>query len=116
MIVIADYRKKSRVLGQQWKKGIPVEVVPMAYVPVMNKMRDLGLDPVLRMAQNKAGPVVSDNGNFVVDAKFSEVLDWDLLESKLSRTPGVVETGLFIGYASVAYFGMDNGSVEVVEK
>ena len=112
MVVIADYRKKSQELGEQWKKGIPIEVVPMAYVPVMNKLKSFGLDPVLRMAQNKAGPVVTDNSNFVVDAKSSQPHNWDLLETKLSRTPGIVETGLFVNMASVAYFGMEDGSVE----
>lgn len=38
----------------QFKKGIPVEVIPMSYVPVMKKMEKLGLKPVLRMAQAKA--------------------------------------------------------------
>ena len=38
----------------QYKKGIPVEVIPMSYVPVMKKMEKLGLKPVLRMAQAKA--------------------------------------------------------------
>lgn len=38
----------------QWKRGIPVEVIPMAYVPVMKKMQMLGLEPVLRMAKAKA--------------------------------------------------------------
>ena len=116
MVVIADYRKKSRELGEQWKKGIPIEVVPMAYVPVMNKLRSYGLDPVLRMAQSKAGPVVTDNSNFVVDAKFTAPHNWDILETKLCRTPGVVETGLFVGFANVAYFGMEDGSVSVLHK
>jgi ribose 5-phosphate isomerase A len=116
MVVIADYRKKSQELGEQWKKGIPIEVVPMAYVPVMNNLKSFGLDPVLRMAQNKAGPVVTDNSNFVVDAKFSQPHNWDLLETKLSRTPGIVETGLFVGFANVAYFGMEDGSVSVLHK
>ncbi|KAL5262303.1 hypothetical protein ACHWQZ_G007882 [Mnemiopsis leidyi] len=116
MVVIADYRKKSQELGEQWKKGIPIEVVPMAYVPVMNKLRSYGLEPVLRMAQSKAGPVVTDNSNFVVDAKFTAPHNWELLETKLCRTPGVVETGLFVGFASVAYFGMKDGSVSVLHK
>lgn len=38
----------------QFKKGIPVEVIPMSYVPVMKKMEKLGLKPALRMAQAKA--------------------------------------------------------------
>ena len=38
-VVIADYRKESKVLGEKWKKGVPVEVVPMAYQAIMNKYR-----------------------------------------------------------------------------
>ena len=70
------HRKKSKSLGDQWKKGIPLEVVPMAYVPVMKKLQALGLTAKLRMAQNKAGPVVSDNGNFVIDAHFKTPFTW----------------------------------------
>ena len=55
-IICADYRKDSSVLGQQWKKGVPVEVVPMAYRPILEKMKALGGSPVLRMATSKAGP------------------------------------------------------------
>jgi ribose 5-phosphate isomerase A len=71
-VVIADYRKESSLLGEQWTQGVPVEVVPMAYVPVMNQLKKIGGDPVLRMAQRKAGPVVTDNGNFVLDVNVSE--------------------------------------------
>jgi ribose 5-phosphate isomerase A len=37
LVIIADFRKKSGSLGENWKKGIPIEVIPMAYVPVMEK-------------------------------------------------------------------------------
>lgn len=48
-------RKDSKVLGQQWKKGVPVEVVPMAYVPVSRAItRRFGGEAVLRMAVSKA--------------------------------------------------------------
>eukprot|EP00116_Pleurobrachia_bachei_P000690 sb/3460952/ len=116
MVVIADYRKKSQHLGQQWSKGIPIEVLPMAYVPVMGKLTlkpDLGHDSNRRLFRP---PVVTDNGNFVVDAKFNSPHNWDLLETKLCRTPGIVETGLFVDMAGMAYFGMQDGSVEVVHK
>lgn len=66
-VVIADYRKESTQLGEQWVQGVPIEVIPMAYVPLMHKLRELGGAPVLRMAKHKAGPVVTDNGNFVLD-------------------------------------------------
>jgi ribose 5-phosphate isomerase A len=35
LVIVADYRKKSKTLGKEWKKGVPVEVLPMAYVPVL---------------------------------------------------------------------------------
>lgn len=72
-VVIADYRKESTQLGEQWVQGVPVEVIPMAYVPLMNKLREMGGTPVLRMAKAKAGPVVTDNGNFVLDVNVSSL-------------------------------------------
>lgn len=48
----------------QWKRGIPVEVIPMAYVPVMKKMEMLGLKPVLRMAKAKAVSINLFSGSF----------------------------------------------------
>ncbi|XP_062519912.1 ribose-5-phosphate isomerase-like [Corticium candelabrum] len=115
-IVIADDRKDSKTLGEKWTKGIPIEVIPFAYVSVMKRIASLGLQPILRMATQKAGPVVTDNGNFVVDATFNEVYDWCKLQHKLICIPGVVETGLFIGMASKAYFGNADGSVRVRNK
>ncbi len=35
LIIVADYRKKSETLGKGWKRGVPVEVLSMAYVPVI---------------------------------------------------------------------------------
>ncbi|KAJ3042281.1 hypothetical protein HDV00_007648 [Rhizophlyctis rosea] len=108
-VVVADYRKDSEVLGTQWKAGVPLEVIPMAYVPIMGTIKRLGGNPVLRMATRKAGPVVTDNGNFVVDADFGEIKDPVDLDQKLLSIPGLVETGLFCRMASVAYFGNKHG-------
>ncbi|XP_073238948.1 ribose-5-phosphate isomerase-like isoform X1 [Porites lutea] len=110
-VVIADDRKDSKQLGESWKKGIPVEVIPMAYVPVMKKMEKLGLKPILRMAKAKAGPVVTDNSNFIVDCLFDKVYDWKELNTQLNLIPGVVETGLFIEMVECAIFGKEDGSV-----
>ena len=61
----ADRRK-------QWKAGVPVEVAPFAYAKVLQNLVLIGSqNPVLRMGKAKAGPVVSDNGNFIIDAPFS---------------------------------------------
>ncbi|KAI8823467.1 ribose 5-phosphate isomerase A-domain-containing protein [Fimicolochytrium jonesii] len=110
-VVVADYRKDSRVLGTQWKLGVPLEVIPMAYVPILAKLKSLGGKPTLRMAMRKAGPVVTDNGNFVIDAEFGEITDPVKLERELITIPGIVETGLFCGMAKWAYFGGQDGKV-----
>ncbi|KAM8833237.1 ribose-5-phosphate isomerase [Synchiropus picturatus] len=111
-IVIADYRKDSVSLGQQWKKGVPIEVIPMAYVPVSRVIaRRFGGEAVLRMAVSKAGPVVTDNSNFILDWKFESVENWREVNTAIKMIPGVVETGLFVGMAERAYFGMEDGSV-----
>lgn len=112
-VVIADYRKDSKELGQNWTKGVPIEVIPMAYVPVAKQLTKLGGVAELRMAKMKAGPVVTDNGNFILDWKFSQVGDWTSINQSIKMIPGVVETGLFINMAKTAYFGQADGSVTV---
>lgn len=111
LVIVADYRKDSQLLGQQWKKGIPIEVIPFAYVPIMKKIEAMGGKPVLRMAKSKAGPVVSDNGNFIVDADFGILDNPSEVNQKIKMISGVVETGLFINMAIKAYFGQADGSV-----
>ena len=98
--VVADYRKESKVLGEKWKKGIPIEVVPFSYVPLMKKWTAMGGKPTLRMGgSSKAGPCVTDNGNFVVDVDFGEIHNPKELNDALTSMPGVVETGLFVSMA-----------------
>uniref|UniRef100_A0A182WF58 ribose-5-phosphate isomerase n=1 Tax=Anopheles minimus TaxID=112268 RepID=A0A182WF58_9DIPT len=114
LVVIADYTKDSVKLGQQYRKGIPVEVAPMAYVPIKNKVESrFGGSLKLRMAVAKAGPVVTDNGNFILDWNFPDEKehDWDAVNREIMMIPGVVDTGLFVGMASKAYFGQKDGTV-----
>eukprot|EP00071_Canis_lupus_P050778 XP_532963.4 ribose-5-phosphate isomerase [Canis lupus familiaris] len=116
-IVIADFRKDSKNLGDQWHKGIPIEVIPMAYVPVSRAVtQKFGGVIELRMAINKAGPVVTDNGNFILDWKFDRVHKWSEVNTAIKMIPGVVDTGLFINMAERVYFGMQDGSVNMREK
>nr|CAG4638620.1 EOG090X0ACL [Cyclestheria hislopi] len=112
-VIIADYRKASKSLGEQWLKGIPIEVIPSAYRAVQHKIvRTLGGELNLRMSgSSKAGPVVTDNGNFLLDWKFPMSMDWKDIEVQLNMIPGVVENGLFVGMAKKAYFGMNDGTV-----
>uniref|UniRef100_G1SGI2 ribose-5-phosphate isomerase n=1 Tax=Oryctolagus cuniculus TaxID=9986 RepID=G1SGI2_RABIT len=116
-IVIADFRKDSKNLGDQWHKGIPIEVIPMAYVPASRAVtRKFGGEVQLRMAVHKAGPVVTDNGNFILDWKFDRAHKWGEVNIAIKMIPGMVDTGLFINMAERVYFGMQDGSVTMREK
>jgi ribose 5-phosphate isomerase A len=110
-VIIADYRKDSEILGTQWKKGVPLEVSPLACQAVMLAIERYLGKPQLRMAKSKAGPVVTDNGNFIIDAEFGEIDAPEALNAKLLLIPGVLETGLFVNMAKVAYFGQEDGTV-----
>ncbi|CAG2066923.1 unnamed protein product [Timema podura] len=83
-------RKESPHLGQRYTKGVPIEVLPLAYVPVQRKIEDLfGGRAELRMAKMKAGPLVTDNGNFILDWKFPPALsDWRAVNQGISMIPG----------------------------
>eukprot|EP00750_Incisomonas_marina_P001292 INCI11085.1.p1 GENE.INCI11085.1~~INCI11085.1.p1 ORF type:complete len:278 (-),score=59.70 INCI11085.1:251-1084(-) len=115
MLVIADYTKWSKQLGTVWLKGIPLEVLPVAYVPVQRKLIDLGASgaPLRMSSGGKAGPVVTDHGNFIVDANFEEIEDPAVLNQQLLNIPGVLGTGLFIGMASTAFIAGKDGNVKV---
>jgi len=112
LVIIADYTKKSEYLGEHWKKGVPIEIIPLAHVPIMKRLEKLGGIPVLRMAQAKAGPVVSDNGNFIIDADFGIIKNPLELNLKILQIPGVVDSGLFLGMAQAAYIGQEDGKVK----
>ena len=116
LIIIADFRKNSKNLGENWKRGIPIEVIPLAYVPIMKKLEKLGGKPVLRMAQAKAGPLVTDNGNFIIDVDFGVIKNPVELNEKILVIPGIVDTGFFIGMASKVYIGKEDGTIQILKK
>jgi ribose 5-phosphate isomerase A len=93
-VVVVDEQKVVKKLST----AVPIEVLPFAIGPVMDQLRGLGGDPVIREAQKKDGPVISDNGNFVVDCKFPDIKNPDKLEAAIAAIPGVMESGLFCGF------------------
>lgn len=115
-IIIADFRKNSKNLGENWRNGIPIEVIPMAYVPVMKKLEQLGGKPKLRIAKAKLGPVVTDNGNLILDVDFGIIENPLEQNLELLRISGIVDTGLFINMTSKAYIGQKDGNVLVIQK
>jgi ribose 5-phosphate isomerase A len=103
-IIIADESKRVKVLGENGHP-VPVEVLPFAIAVVKRKIEEVGGKAVLREGKGKVGPVITDNGNAVLDAVFGEIHNSAKLEVKLKMIPGVVETGLFVGLATTAYIG-----------
>ena len=78
------------------------------------KIKSLGGNPILRTGSGKAGPLVTDNGNFILDVVFgaNAMEDPASLDANLQNTPGIVETGLFVGLTSAVYIGLENGQVK----
>ena len=116
LIIVADFTKRANSLGEQWKKGIPIEVIPVSYKLVQRTIENkLGGIAELRMAKSKAGPLVTDNSNFILDWKFPTNMsnNWSEINTFIKMIPGVVETGLFIQMATKVYFGNPDGSVSV---
>jgi ribose 5-phosphate isomerase A len=79
------------------KFPIPIEVFPQALLHVEERLTALGATSILlRPAKGKDGPVITENGNLVIDAKFDEVPDD--MEVKIKSITGVIESGLFMGF------------------
>jgi ribose 5-phosphate isomerase A len=114
LIIIADERKKAKILGENGQK-VPIEVLPFAAPFVIRKLSELGGKPKIREGTGKVGPVVTDNGNFIIDVDFGLIENPDALDAKLKRIPGIVETGLFVNMADIIYLGKPN-SVKKLEK
>ena len=117
LVIIVDYRKvSSTTLGVAWTKGVPIEVIPSALQPVQRKLKALGATAVnVRMgAPAKAGPVVTDNSNLVIDAVFGPITSPAELNMQIKSIPGVVETGLFVQMATKCFVGNEDGSVSSI--
>ena len=79
------------------KFPIPVECHPESLCYVKSKLLELGAEScILRLAKGKDGPVITENGNFILDTVFRNITPD--FENKLNNIVGVLETGLFIGY------------------
>ena len=92
---------------------VPVEVIPEARVTVGRALEKLGAAVILREALRKAGPVITEHGNLLLDIRFADAVDPEVLEREINRIPGVVENGLFTRFHSRVYIAHVNGNVDV---
>ena len=113
LVVVATRSKLVDSIGTQFP--VPVEVIPFARVPVERALRSLGADPVLREAQRKMGPVVTDNGNLIYDVRFHTPVDPDRMEAQLSTIPGVVGNGIFAQKPATVVTTDDDGDIRIIE-
>jgi len=105
LLVVVDDTKRADTLSEP----VPVEVLPDARRPVADAVRELGGEPTLRAAERKDGPVVTDNGNLVLDCEFGEIPEPAGLATDLSALPGVLEHGLFVDLADELHVGHGDG-------
>ena len=110
-VVLIDPSKEVERLGT--KMPVPIEVVPMAVAPVTQALERLGATVRLRAGQQKDGPIVTDQGLWVLDATFAYgIADSAALDRALLDMPGVLDHGLFLGLATDVLIGHASGEVE----
>ncbi|HEY9814969.1 MAG TPA: ribose-5-phosphate isomerase RpiA, partial [Candidatus Obscuribacterales bacterium] len=102
-IVVVDSSKLVTALGTTF--ALPVEVLPMAIAPVTRALEALGGTVELRMGVKKDGPVITDQGNMVLDVTFAAIANPAEMEVTINNIPGVLENGLFVNVTDVVLIG-----------
>jgi len=116
MIVVADESKKVKTLG---KFPLPVEVIQFSWDETKRKICEITnlheSKANLRLNKNSNEPMITDNGNYILDLSF-EIIDNPLeLEKTLISLAGVLDCGLFCGIADRIILASNNG-IQIIEK
>ena len=80
---------------------------------VVSALEKMGASCVLREGVRKAGPVITDNGNMILDCLWKSPVDAAEMEDKINDITGVVECGFFTRIPPVVFIAKSDGSVEV---
>ena len=113
-VVVVDDSKLVSRLGLTFP--VPVEVLPMAISPVLRRLQTLGGRPELRLGVKKDGPVITDQGNMIVDVWFDNIDDPSAWEYVLNSIPGVVENGIFTDVVDLVLAGSaQDGGIRRIE-
>jgi ribose 5-phosphate isomerase A len=108
--LVLDESKLVDNLGLRFP--VPIEVVQEARVPVTLAVEALGAEVSLREALRKAGPVITEHGNFILDTRFKSPLSPEAMEEELNAIPGVVENGFFTRIRPVIFIVHADGTVQ----
>ena len=107
LVIIVDESKLVDKLASKFL--VPIEVLPFSLGVVRKKIEAMGITPIVRQADKKMGPVVTDNGNFIIDLKFPKPIDDPArMAVDLKMISGVVETGLFVGMTDEVHVGKED--------
>lgn len=99
LVILAGAEKLVQRMGERGR--LPIEVVPYGWTVTRRRIAELGITTVRR--EDGGRPVLTDNGNFLLDAQVSPGFDPVSLQRALLEITGVVETGLFLDLADVAF-------------
>lgn len=113
LVIIVDEGKLVPRLGT--RTPVPVEVLRFGWLQASWKLTRLGSEPVLRRTPD-GEPLVTDNGNLVLDCRFPPIEEPASLERRINDVPGVIDNGLFIGMASTVVVGREDGTTQVMER
>jgi len=113
--IVVDESKLTESMGGGFP--VPIEVIPAARIQTTRVLEKLGATVILREAVRKAGPVITEHGNIILDIRFGlthnkSLPDPSLMETELNQIPGVVENGFFTKKPPVVYIARSNGTVE----
>ena len=106
-IVVADSSKLVTQLGEL--KTVPIEILQWGHRATLVKLAEIRHQAQVRLRVKDGQPVISDNGNFIADGSFGLIDNPRELDAHIRHIPGVIDTGLFIGYANLAYVAGPNG-------
>jgi ribose 5-phosphate isomerase A len=109
-VIVADESKAVPHLGTRF--ALPVEVIPEARTSAQRSIAALGAKASVRHGVRKAGPVVTDNGNIILDCLWESPVDPAKIEDALNAIVGVVENGFFTKKKPTVYIAKADGSVE----
>ena len=113
LLIVVDESKIVQNLNQSFP--LPVEVLPNAWKQIQEELSKMNGSSTLRMATKKAGPVVTDQGNLILDVIFSEgIKNPNEIEMSINNIPGVLENGLFVDLTDQVLVGKIENKIPIV--
>ncbi len=111
LAIVADSTKAVPHMGTKF--ALPVEIIGDARVPVTLALEKLGAKCTLREGVRKCGPVITDNGNQILDCVWDAPVNPAEMEDRIDAIVGVVEDGFFTKNRPVVFIAKEDGSVEI---